>query len=113
VIWGYGNEIKEVVTLQPHNKVTFYTLEFHIPQQMNRILLDCSVEGTPDGETHRQPPQVIRVRSGENMDKGLHSRCTIFPVLYFNFSPPTGTSQFSEMIARTGSRLRQQNPHFV
>jgi hypothetical protein len=34
VIWGYGNEFKEDVTLQPHNKVAFYTPEFHNPQQM-------------------------------------------------------------------------------
>jgi hypothetical protein len=59
VIWGYGNEFKEDVTLQPHNKVAFYTPEFHNSQQMNQIQLDCSIEGTPDGKTHRWPPQVI------------------------------------------------------
>jgi hypothetical protein len=49
VIWGYGNEFKEDVTLQPHNKVAFYRLEFHNPRQMNRILLDCTIEGMLDG----------------------------------------------------------------
>jgi hypothetical protein len=71
VIWAYGNKFKEDVTLQPHNTVAFYTPEFHNPQQMNRILLDCNVEGTPDGETHRRPLQVIWVRVGENTDDGL------------------------------------------
>ena len=59
VIWGYGNKFNEEVTLQPHNNITFYTPEFHNPQQMNWILLDCSIEGTPDGEMHRRPLQVL------------------------------------------------------
>jgi hypothetical protein len=59
VIWGYGNEFQEDVTLQPNDKVAFYMPEFHNLLQMNWILLRCSVEVTSDGETHRQPLQVI------------------------------------------------------
>ena len=113
VIWGYRNKFKEDIILQPHNKVTFYTPEFHNPQQMNRILIDCSVEGTPHGEMHRQPPQVIWVCVGENTDDGLSGCRPTFPILYFTSSPLTRTSVLSGMIARTGGQLLQQHPHFL
>jgi hypothetical protein len=90
VIWGYRNEVKEDITLQPHNKVAFYTPEFHNPQQMNWVLLDCSVEGTPDGETHRWAPQVIWVRVGDIMDDGLCGCRPTFLVLYFTYLPLPG-----------------------
>lgn len=113
VIWGYENEFKEGITLYPHNKVIFYMLEFHNPQEINCILLDSSAEGTPDGETHRWPHQIMWMHVDENTNNALCGHRSIFPILYFTFSTPTRTSLVSRMIVMTGSRLLQQHPHFL
>jgi hypothetical protein len=113
VISAYRNEFKEDITLQPYNEVAFYRPEFHNPQQMHWILLNCRLEGMSDGETHRRPQQVIWVYMGENTDDRFRGYCPKFPVLYFTCSLLNRTSLFSGMIARTGSRLWQQHPHFL
>ena len=78
MIWGYGNEFKEDVTSQPHNQVAFYTPELHNPQQVNRMLLELSIEGMPDVESHRQAMQVIWVHVSEYMDGELRTHCPTF-----------------------------------
>jgi hypothetical protein len=113
VIWGYKNEFKADIMLQPHNKVTLYMPDFYNPEQMSRILLNCSVDVGPGGDTHRWPPQVIWVRVGKNTDVGQRGRRPTFPILYFCSSPLPKTSLYSGMIVRTGSWLLQQHHHFL
>jgi hypothetical protein len=65
MIRGYRNQFKADITLQHHIMLAIFTPECYDPQLMNQLLLDCSVEGTPDGETHRQLPQVICGHMGD------------------------------------------------
>ena len=105
LLWGAGEDFKHEVQVVPHNKVRFFTAEFHTPLNFTSGLLDCSVQNVP-GCIYKRPPQVVWERLDDNGNDGLRGRRPAFPLLYFTLTPPIKVLDIQNVIRNSGGSLK-------
>jgi hypothetical protein len=115
LIWGPDDLFQEALLVTVHNKVASFAMDFHVPEDVNKVRLDCTINNRPSQVAiHKCPAQSIWARVADNdlNEDTFRGRRPTFPLLYFTFTPPLRILEISDWIARVGGKLAT-HAHFV
>jgi hypothetical protein len=114
LLWGPDGLFQETLLVRVHNKVASFAMDFHIPEDVKKVGLDCTINRPSQGSIHKRPAQSIWARVADNdwNEDTFRGRRPTFPLLYFTFTPPLRVLEITDWIAQVGGKL-VTHAHFV